>query len=75
MSTTMTTQSGVVRPNMHLSPVPSVHRPKPTVTQGMYRPTLDMNWPDPMEQIEVEMIRGNIKAPDSRAPYPRTDWK
>ncbi len=75
MRTMMTTHRGVVWPNMHLRPAPSVHRPKPTATHGMYRPTLDINWPDPMEQAEVEMIRGKIRAPDSRAPYPRTDWK
>ena len=71
----MTTPICVVRLNMHFRPVPSVHMPKPTATQGMYRPTLDMNCPDPMEQADVEMIRGNIRAPDSRALYPRTDWK
>lgn len=71
----MTTPKCVVWPNVHFRPMPTVHSPKPTTTQGMYRPTLDMNWPELMEQAEVEIIRGNIRAPDSRALYPRTDWK
>ena len=53
---------------MHFRPMPIVHNVKPVTTHGMYRPTLDMNWPDAMEQSDVETIRGKIKAPDSRAP-------
>ena len=65
----------VVRPNMHLRPVPTVHSPKPVMTRGIYRPTLARNWPLMTENMDVVTIRGKIIAPDCSAENPRTDWK
>jgi hypothetical protein len=71
----MSFHSGVLLVKVHFRPVPIVHSANPVPIHGMYRPTLDMNWPDMMEQQDVDTISGRISAPDSKAVYPRTDWK
>lgn len=71
----MIVHSFVDRVNAHFKPVPTVHIPNPNTTRGMYRPFLDMYWPERIEVIEVSIIKGSIKAPDSSGENESTDWK